>query len=257
MENGWSLWRERKKDLAAAAWKKDIESNSSDSTKASAHAGLGIYYAEKGKKKKSLYHANLAMEITPQDAIISYAMNMNALGISLAKNKDYTQAELILKKVADVNERYERSNNPIISLQRKHQRAKNGYNLAYLVYLPKKKPNLAVIELEKEVIPRYKAVLQAGVIQAGSDLAAAYHRLSESYDKLADKADPSKKKQMIENALKYESKSLDLWEIHAGNDFDRIENAKNNIEELREKAALMKAASKKHSNKTFQRTLKI
>ena len=235
MTDGWSLWRERKKDEAAAAWKETIKTNSDDLTLSSAHAGLGIYYAERKEEKKSLYHANFALELTPQDATISYAMNINALGISLAINKHYAHAESILKKVANINELNEKSSDLDISRQSKHQRAKNGYNLASLVYIPQERFDEAIKELKEEVISRYETVLQSGTVQAGSDLAAAYHRLSESYDKLADKADISSKQQMVASALEYESKSLDLWKIYAGNDFNRVKTAENNVENLKEK----------------------
>ena len=234
MTDGWSLWYKGKKDKAASAWGKIIESDSDDLAQASAHAGLGIYYAETKEKEKSLYHANFALELTPQDATISYVMNMNALGISLAINKNYDHAESILKKVAGINELNEKSSDPDISRQSKHQRAKNGYNLASLVYLPQERFNEAIKELKEEVIPRYEKVIQLGVVQAGSDLAAAHHRISESYIGISNTANIADKPQILAMAKDYEDQSLALWKNTS--DFpDRVKTAENNVKNLEEK----------------------
>lgn len=250
MTDGWSLWRKGKKDKAADAWEEIIESDSDDLAQASAHAGLGIYYAETKEKEKSLYHANLALELTPQDATISYVMNMNALGISLAKNKDYAHAESILKKVAGINELNEKSNDPDISRQSKHQRAKNGYNLASLVYLPQERFDEAIKELKEEVIPRYEEVIQLGVVQAGSDLAAAHHRISESYIGISNTANIADRPQILTMAKDYEDQSLALWKSTSDLP-DRVKNAENNVKNLKEQITETTAAADRIHRKNF------
>jgi len=82
----WNLWKLRQKEKAAVIWKEVISGKAaSNTTKASSHAGLGIYYAEKGNKEKALEHAQLAQKLLPEDATINQVMNLNACGISLAK----------------------------------------------------------------------------------------------------------------------------------------------------------------------------
>ncbi|MCK5518924.1 MAG: hypothetical protein KAI61_05875 [Alphaproteobacteria bacterium] len=244
MTNGWDLWRYGQKGSAAIVWEELIKSSTNDLEKASAHAGLGIYYAEKKEKDKSLYHANLALELTPSNATISYAMNMNALGITLAKNKDYAHAESILKKVAGINELNEKSS----AQKSTHERAKNGYNLASQVYMPqaqaeldknikKKKFDEAIKELKEEVIPRYEAIraYPASASRIESDLAAAHHRVAESYIGISDTTDNlAARPQILAMAKKYEDQSLALW-IGTASFPKRVKTAEDNIKNLEEK----------------------
>ena len=254
MTDGWSLWRKGKKDEAASAWEKTIKSDSDDLAQAGAHAGLGIYYAEEKEKKKSLYHANLALEMTPRNATISYAMNMNALGISLAKNKDYAHAESILKKVANINELNEKSNDFNLSRQSKHERGKNGYNLASLVYMPQKRFDEAIKELKEEVLPRYKAVqtYPTSTYRIKSDLAAAHHRISESYIGISDTANIKARPQILELAKDYENRSFDLWK--STSDFpDRVKTAENNVKNLEDQITKTTTAVNKMRRESFPR----
>ena len=156
---------------------------------------------------------------------IVHTVNLNTASVSLIKSKNYARAEIILKITAELNEHHELSSDPLLALQGTYQRAKNGDNLAFGVYTPQKRFNEAVKEIEKEVIPRYKTVLQTGMVQAGSDLAVTYYKLSELYEKLADKADVCGKQQMTTAALNYKAKSLALWKTYAGSDSDQIKNA--------------------------------
>ena len=137
MHDGWISWKKGEKGLAEILWMKVLENGSDIITQASAHAGLGIYYAEMGEKDKALYHSKLAFDLLPEEATMNQSMNLNACGIAQAKIGELERAEEILLKVARINEQLERSSNSVIAKKAKHQRAKNGYNLASLVYISK------------------------------------------------------------------------------------------------------------------------
>lgn len=112
---GWNHWKLGKKDLAASVWTTTIQIAGADIAQASAHAGLGIYYAEKGNKEKALYHAKLAQDLLPENVTINQVMNLNACGISLAKIGELERAEEVLRKVAQINEQLEKSDDPAIA----------------------------------------------------------------------------------------------------------------------------------------------
>ena len=169
---------------------------------------------------------NLATGDASSYVEISHTKSLDDFVVSLTKSKNYNYAKIFFKKTAHLNEHHELSDDPILALQGKYQRAKNSDNLAFLIYVPQGRLNDAIKEIKKEVIPRYEAVLQAGMVQAGSDLAVAYYKLSELYDKLADKADVSGKRQMKTAALKYKTKSLALWKIYDKNDPDQVKTVK-------------------------------
>lgn len=230
---GWNNWKLGKKDLAASVWTTTIQIAGADNiAQASAHAGLGIYYAEKGNKEKALYHAKLAQDLLPENATINQVMNLNACGISLAKIGKLGHAEEVLLKVARLNEQLEKSDDPVLAKKAKHQRAKNGYNLASLIYIPQKRYEEAIKELNNEVTQRYVKV------GAETDLAAAYHRLSEAYE-LVERPDINEEKSKLEYALRFEEKSSNLWRKHP-DDPKRIETAEKNIQRLKEKIEKLK-----------------
>lgn len=157
-------------------------------------------------------HAKLAQELLPQNATMNQAINLNACGIAMAKIEEMGRAEGILLKVAKINEQLEKSDDLVLAKKAKHQRGKNGYNLASLVFIPQKKSEEAINELINEVIPRYKNV------GAETDLAAAYHRISEAFENL----------KKYNDSLYWEELSLDLWQKHP-DDPKRAETAEKNI----------------------------
>jgi tetratricopeptide (TPR) repeat protein len=221
---GWNMWKMQRKEEAAEIWecmiltKAVLAGVASKATRASAHAGLGIYYAEKSDKEKALEHAQLAQDLLPEDATLQQNKNLNACGITVAKIGELGQAEEILKRVARINEQLEKSDDPEIAKEAKHQRAKNGYNLASLVYIPRRMYSAAIKELKNRVVSRYMEV------GAETDLAAAYHRIAEAYENLRD----------YDNALHFEKMSLKLWEKHP-DDPKRVETAKVNIARIEAK----------------------
>lgn len=227
MHLGWNFWKRGDKALASTSWEAALSEEAGSITQASAHAGLGIYYAEKGDKENALRHAKLAQELLPQNATMNQAINLNACGIAMAKTGELGRAEGILLKVAKINEQLEgrpleRSPDPALSKKAKHQRAKNGYNLASLIYLPQGRWDEAIRELYEEVIPRYT------VVGAETDLAAAYHRMAEAYEKMAETGDIDSKTEELEVALAYEKVSLNFWQKHS-DDPKRAEIAGKNI----------------------------
>ncbi|MBU3965077.1 hypothetical protein KKG29_03520 [Patescibacteria group bacterium] len=225
----WNHWKRGKKDLAASVWATTTQIAGADNiTIASSHAGLGIYYAEKGDKEKALHHAKLAQELLPPNVTMNHAMNLNACAISLAKIGELDRAEEVLRKVAQINEQLEKSDDPVVAKKAKHQRAKNGYNLASLVYIPQEKYREAIVELDVEVIPRYK------IVNAETDIAAAYHRIAEAYEKMAETGNAEKL--CLTLALDYENASLTFWQKHP-DDPKRIETAEKNILRIKEKIA--------------------
>lgn len=223
MHIGWNYWKKNNKELAVSYWEQVRGNPDADSIiQSSVCAGLGIYYAEKGDKERALYHAKLAQELLPENANMNQAINLNACGISLAKIGELKKAEKILQKVAKINEQLERSPDSALSKKAKHQRAKNGYNLASLIYLPQGRWDEAIRELYEEIIPRYTAV------GAETDLAAAYHRMAEAYEKMAETGDINSKTEELEMALAYEKVSLNFWQKHS-DDPKRAEIAGKNI----------------------------
>lgn len=233
MHEAWNYWKKGDIELAVIAWQTALDKGSDEITQASAHAGLSIYFADKGDREKALYHAKLAQEL-PQNAALNQRINLNTCGISLAKIRELKRAEEILKKVAFLNEQIEKSDDSVLAKKAKHQRAKNGYNLASLVYIPQKRFVEARNELEQEVIGRYTTV------EAETDLAAAYHRLAEVYERMADETEESTDKEAkLELALAYEKVSRDFWQKHP-DDPRRIETAVKNIQQIEQKIENLK-----------------
>jgi tetratricopeptide (TPR) repeat protein len=219
----WNLWKMQKKGEAASIWKEVIFGTVADDvTKASAYAGLGIYYAEMGNKEKALEYAQFAQNLLPENATANQNKNLNACGITMAKIGELDQAEKILSKVAYINQQLEKSDDPVIVREAKHQRAKNGYNLASLIYIPQKRFKEAVAELEARVIPRYIEV------EAETDLAAAYHRISEVYE------NGTGVNYDLEQALHFEQLSFVLWQEHS-DDPERAKTARKNVSRIQKK----------------------
>lgn len=238
MHEGWNYWKKGDIELAVIAWQTATEKGSDEITQASAHAGLGIYFADKGNREKALYHAKLAQELLPEKATINQNMNLNACGISLAKIGELDRAERILLKVAKINEQlegrpFEISPDPALSKKAKHQRAKNGYNLVSLIYLPQGRWDEAIRELYEEVIPRYTAV------GAETDIAAAYHRMAEAYEKMAETGGVDSKAEELEMALTYEKISLGFWQKHP-DDPTRVVTSEKNIANIKNKIESLK-----------------
>ncbi|MBU3924654.1 hypothetical protein KJ854_01825 [Patescibacteria group bacterium] len=229
MHLGWNYWKLGDKAEAIAFWDLALAAESDEITQASAHAGLGIYYAEKGDKEKALHHAKLAQNLPPQNATIHQSMNLNACAISLAKIGELDRAEEVLRKVMQINFQLEQSYSPVIAKKAKHQRAKNGYNLASLILIPQSRFYEALMELDEEVIPRYVAV------EAETDLAAAYHRIAEVDEKMADgDSHYTVRQKVLSLALRAEERSSNLWRKHS-DDPKRIETAEKNIQRIKEK----------------------
>ncbi len=235
MHIGWNYWKKNNKELAGFIWEQ-IRGNPDANyiTQASVYAGLGIYYAEKGNKEKALRYAKLAQELLPSNATMNQAINLNACGISLAKIGELSRAEGVLRKVAQINEQLEKSDDLAIAKKAKHQRAKNGYNLASLILIPQDRLYEALMELDEEVIPRYIAV------EAETDLAAAYHRIAEINENLVDRDSHNTVKSVaLDLALSAEQKSLELWQKHP-DDPKRAETAEKNIKRINEKIENLK-----------------
>jgi len=226
----WNYWKKGDKSNAAYYW--TMVSNSKkapDTIRASAHAGLGIYYAEMDDKKEALRHAQLAQDLLPKDATANQNKNLNACGITMAEIGELKRAEEILKKVAQINEQLIKSDDLKTSKEATHQRAKNGYNLASRVYIPQERFYEATMELEEEVIPRYEAV------GAETDLAAAYHRVAEVNEKIAEGDSHSTVKiAALKLALSAKEKSLALWQKHP-DDPKRVKTALENIKRIENK----------------------
>lgn len=214
----WNLWKMQRKDEAASIWKEVISGAIADNvTKASAHAGLGIYYAEKGDREEALKHAQLARDFLPEDVTSQQNKNLNACGIAIAKNGELKKAEEILKKVAQINKQLMESGNIEIAKEAMHQYGKNNYNLATLVHIPQENWNAADNELTEAII-FYRRV------GAETDEAAAHHRKSEIYEK----------NNHLCAALVCEKRSLKLWKKHP-DDPKRIETAQENIKRIENK----------------------
>lgn len=246
--NGWELWRTGQQQEAAQAWHGVLDNaDATAADTASAHAGLSLFYAGRGDKDIALTHLNLALTTTPSDTSPVYVMNSCA--VSFAKLGDHAAAEDMLKKVAALNEQEEATAKPTEQARvARHQRAKNGHNLASLVYLPKKRFAEAVHELEKNVLPRYKLIATAkeeftGKETAATDLASASHWLSVAYEKLAAQANISDKPALLKTALDYESYSCALWKNNPENT-TRIETAQKNYRNLKQTYDQALAATK-------------
>lgn len=228
----WGYWKKGAKSNAAYYW--TMVSNSkkaSDVTIASAHAGLGIYYAEEGNREEALKHAQFAQDLLPEDATVNQNKNLNACGITLAEIGELKKAEEILQKVSEVNRRLINSIDLEIVREATHQLAKNGYNLVSLVYTPQGRYYEAIKELEEEVIPCYEAV------KAETDLAAAYHRVAEVNEKIAEAGaiSVSVKLAALKLALSAEKKSFKLWEKHKKDAPGRAETSLENIKRIENK----------------------
>lgn len=228
----WNYWKKGSKSEAAYYW--TMVSNSkkaSDVIKASTHAGLGIYCAEKGDKEEALRHIQLAQNLLPENATIQQNKNLNACGITMAKIGELERAEEILKKVAGINEQLMKSDDSEIAREATLQKAKNGYNLVSLVYIPQERFYEAIKELEEEVISRYEAV------EAETDLAAAYHRVSEVNEKIAEASAISVFVRLaaLNLSLSAEQNSLELWKKHQKDAPGRVETAQDNIKRIENK----------------------
>ena len=152
----------------------------------------------------------------------------------MARIGELNKAEEILRKVAQINEQLIKSDDPEIAREAIHQRGKNGYNLASLVYIPQKRFYEAIKELEEEVIPHYE------VVGAETDLAAAYHRVAEVNEKIAEGDSHSTVNITALNlALSAEEKSLTLWRKHS-DDPKRVETAEENLKRIKEKIQELK-----------------
>ena len=233
MHLGWNFWKMSDKAMALTMWEAALAAGADNITRAGAHAGLGIYYAELGKKRESLHHAKLSEELTPQGAEMNHVMNLNACAISLAKLSELERAEKLLRKIAKLNESLETSSDPEIAARASHQRGKNGYNLATLIYIPTGRLDKAKHELCDEVIPRYTKA------QAANDLAAAYHRLSEISEKMSESGNAESPLEQLELALVWEKVSLNFWR-EGPNDPGRIKTAEDNVKNLNEKISAFK-----------------
>ena len=254
MSHTESLFRQGHKDKAAEEWERTLSPDEEHNVtaKIKAHAGLAMYYQEKGNKKKSSDHLFWAMEKTPyeSDDPITYAsINGKAYGAYYAKEGELDEAESGLKMAAHIYECIEQKNSGS-SKKANFLRGETGIDLVSLVYLPQEKPEKALKELEEEVIPRIRPSSHLrrnfGWSQrAEIDLADAYHLVSVSYDKIAEKSDDL---QMAELALDFESKSLALWKKHPDY-LNRVETAEMNIQTLKEKYSTALEAVGKDSSK--------
>lgn len=219
---GFNYWKKDEKENAFYLWSNAINETAEGWTRimaASAYAGLGMYYAEKGEKEKALEHAQLAQDLLPEDATLNQVMNLNACGITLAKIGELERAEEVLKKVAKTNEWLEKSDDPVVAQKARHQRGKNGYNKVSLVLIPKKRWDQALYELLNEVIPRYEEV------GAETDLAAAHHQVSKIWIGKGN----------LDAALNAEEDSKLLWKRHQEDAPGRVEIADENIADIKAK----------------------
>lgn len=219
MHIGWNFWKSGRKAMASDCWEAALGKYADRITLASAHAGLGIYYATALDKAKALHHAKLAQELLPEKATMNQSMNLNACGIALAKLGELDRAKDVLQKVMEMNERLEKEGDSDLARRAKHQRAKNGYNLSSLVFMKQGKLEEALKELLNEVIPRYIAV------DAQTDLAAAYHQVAAIHESRGN----------FPEALHYEEMSKEIWDKHRKDDPKRSETAAVNIARIEEK----------------------
>jgi|GEM_PF-5461133 len=217
---GFNYWKKGERENAFYLWRNVVDEESEGWTKiaaASAHAGLGMYYAEKGEKEKALEHARLAQDLLPEDATLNQVMNLNACGITLANIGELERAEEVLRRVAKTNEQLEKSGDSAVAQKAMHQRGKNGYNRVSLVLIPQKRWDMALYELLKEVIPRYEEV------GAETDLAAAHHRVSEIWINMGN----------LDAALNAEEDSRLLWKRHEDDVPGRVKMSEQNIVQIR------------------------
>ena len=227
----WNWWKMGRKQDAVAVWKRVLLVNTDvySVTLSSAHAGLSIYYAEEGNKEEALKNAQLAQKLLSGYATAHQNKTLNSCGIALANIGELEKAEEILQRVSNMNERLMGSIDPKIAREARHQRAKNGYNLTSLVYIPQERFYEAIKELEEEVIPLYEAV------KAETDLAAAYHRVAEVNEKIAgDDLHFTVNTAALNLAFSAEEKSLTLWRKHP-DDPKRIKTAEENLKRIEEK----------------------
>ena len=240
MSHAETLWRKGYKDKAAEEWEEitSFREESTTTARIKAHARLALYYQEKGNKEKADDHLFLALNselFENIDKITFTLINHEIRGVYHAREDEITPAMSNLKVAAYFYEEFEKEKSDH-SKEAKLLRAETGLELASLVYLPRENPEKALEELKKEVIPRIRPSSHLRRIFGWStreetDLAAAYHLMSVSYDKIAEKSNNS---QMAALALCFESESLNMWKRHPDY-LGRVETAKANIETLKEK----------------------
>ena len=240
MSHAETLLRQGHEKEAAKEWEEitSFREESTKTTRIKAHARLALYYQEKGNKEKADNHLFLALNSElPEniDQITFNLINHETQGIYYAKEGEVTLASSHLEVAAYYYKDFEKENSDH-SKEAKLLRAETGLELVSLVYLPQGKPEKALEELKKEVIPRIRPSSHLRRIfgwntREETNLAAAYHLMSVSYDKIAEKSNNS---QMAALALCFESESLNMWKRHPDY-LNRIEAAKTNIQTLKEK----------------------
>jgi len=228
MHLGWNFWKSGDKAMASTTWEAALRAGSDEVTKASAHAGLGIYFADKGDRDQALHHSRLAQELLPKNATMNQRINLNACGISLAKIGELERAKEVLLKVVKLNQELEKSQDPAIAKKARHQLGKNYYNLSSLIHIKQGKLDEAFDDLMNQVIPRYIAV------GAETDLAAAYHQVAVIHEDRGN----------YDKALEFEEKSKAIWDKHIKDDPVRSETAYKNIVRIKGKMVYINIGQK-------------
>lgn len=224
---GRNNWEKGEKEKAYLFWSNVAFIRPGEATaviKASVHAGLSMYYAEKGERAEALRNAQIALDLFSTDATLDQMMILKVCGITLAKAGEFEYAEKVLRRVAEISRQFEKSDDPVIVRKAISHRAGSGCSLVSLVLTPQKRWDDALYELLQEVIPRYVKTVDE------TNLAAADHQLSKAW----------RGKGNLSAALGAEKNSRLLWERYDVP--DKIEAANRNIaaieKEMREKAIM-------------------
>ena len=219
----WINWKRNEKAQARYLWAATYENDYiKEIDCVSAMCGLAIYHSElegeSAKERTQSFIDKIKMKMKGiGDLNVATAVQMNSLGIALAKIGNLDEADSILREAARMNEAMETLDDSR-AIEAMLNRAKNGYNRCNYVLIPGGALAAALKELTEEIVPRYVKV------GAETDLAAAYHRISDVYVSLEEYA----------TAYIFEEKSAQLWKKHFEDDPKRLPQALKNLQRIKE-----------------------
>jgi tetratricopeptide (TPR) repeat protein len=231
---GWIAWKQEEKVCAQKIWAAAYDSDFiSEIDRVSAMCGLAIYHSELKSERGAGRASELIEEIISiledmDELSLDVSVRLNSVGIALANVKQFEKAEKIILQAMSINESIEQAGDARRMFEAIHQRAKNGYNLSSLILMKIGRHDEALTELTEEVVPRYETV------KAETDLAAAYHRISEIYlVKANQKETYEEKTDDLQKAYDFEYMSSLLWEKHLEDQPGRYTQATDNLKKIR------------------------
>jgi tetratricopeptide (TPR) repeat protein len=240
---GWIEWKRKNKDDALNLWGEAYNNEcTKELDRLSAMCGMAIYYSEGDAMNKQIAReiidAIMVVLEDMEEPSLDLSVRLNSLGIALANISEYVKAEMVLRQAIGINKAIELSDDHRLREEATLQQAKNWYNLCTLVLMKQGKresDELALTEILCNVVHRYESV------GAETDLAAAYHRISElhlkrlpsSVEKLTEKD-----KKNLQAAYDFEKMSTGIWNKHKGDDPKRLIQAEDNLKGIREIAEI-------------------